>query len=178
MNTLLIHMNWKWNDNLIKCSFLCTTDKSRLGTKGMAPNIQSPVEPEITDIIDGIKGPKREFKVEIVWRNVAIMSGLHLAALYGLYLCFGSAHWQTIAFGMSYEVYICFTRQIANERRVWCLAVFLYVISGLGITAGAHRLWSHRAYKAKWPLRVILCIFNTIAFQVSLHLHWMHVFSE
>ncbi|CAG2163957.1 unnamed protein product [Oppiella nova] len=103
-------------------------------------------EPEITDIIDGIKGPKREFKVEIVWRNVAIMSGLHLAALYGFYLCFGSAHWQTIAF-----------------------AVFLYVISGLGITAGAHRLWSHRAYKAKWPLRVILCIFNTIAFQNSIY---------
>lgn len=46
------------------------------------------------------------------------------------------------------------------------LAVFLYVISGLGITAGAHRLWSHRSYRAKWPLRVILCIFNSIAFQV------------
>lgn len=37
---------------------------------------------------------------------------------------------------------------------------------GLGITAGAHRLWAHRAYKAKWPLRVILMLFNTLAFQV------------
>lgn len=42
----------------------------------------------------------------------------------------------------------------------------MYQISSLGITAGAHRLWSHRAYKAKWPLRVILIIFNSIAFQV------------
>ncbi|XP_043479028.1 acyl-CoA Delta-9 desaturase isoform X2 [Leptopilina heterotoma] len=27
---------------------------------------------------------------------------------------------------------------------------------GFGVTGGAHRLWTHRAYKAKWPLRVIL----------------------
>lgn len=41
-------------------------------------------------------------------------------------------------------------------------------MSGLGITAGAHRLWAHRSYKAKFPLRVILMIFNTIAFEVIL----------
>jgi len=82
------------------------------------------------------------YKREIVWRNVIIMSLLHLSALYGLYLCIVSAKWQTFAF-----------------------AVFLYVISGLGITAGAHRLWSHRSYKAKWPLRIMLCAFNTLAFQ-------------
>lgn len=33
------------------------------------------------------------------------------------------------------------------------------------MTAGAHRLWTHRSYKAKWPLRLILIIFNTVAFQ-------------
>lgn len=42
--------------------------------------------------------------------------------------------------------------------------------AALGITAGAHRLWCHRAYKAKWPLRMILMIFQTIAFQVQLKL--------
>lgn len=46
-------------------------------------------------------------------------------------------------------------------------AVFLYLCSGLGITAGAHRLWSHKSYKAKVPLRLILTFFNTIAFQVK-----------
>ncbi|XP_012160504.1 acyl-CoA Delta(11) desaturase isoform X2 [Ceratitis capitata] len=51
------------------------------------------------------------------------------------------------------------------------LTIFLYLISGLGITAGAHRLWAHRAYKAKWPLRLILMIFNTIAFQDAAY-HW------
>jgi stearoyl-CoA desaturase (delta-9 desaturase) len=54
-----------------------------------------------------------------------------------------------------------------------CLFVCLFTAGfayatcgGLGITAGAHRLWAHRSYKAKWQLRVILGIFQTIAFQV------------
>jgi stearoyl-CoA desaturase (delta-9 desaturase) len=109
----------------------------------MAPNIQSPVENEIKDII---VGNKSEFKLQIVWRNVFIMAALHLSALYGFYLFCTDSKWQTNVF-----------------------AIFLYVISGLGITAGAHRLWSHRSYRAKWPLRVILCIFNTIAFQNSIY---------
>lgn len=41
----------------------------------------------------------------------------------------------------------------------------------MGITAGAHRLWAHRSYKAKWPLRLMLMIFNTIAFQDAAY-HW------
>lgn len=50
--------------------------------------------------------------------------------------------------------------------------MILYSASGLGITAGAHRLWAHRSYKAKWPLRLILMIFNTIAFQDAA-IHWV-----
>lgn len=49
--------------------------------------------------------------------------------------------------------------------------VILTNIGGLGITAGAHRLWAHRAYKAKLPLRVLLMLFNTIAYQYSV-IHW------
>lgn len=45
-------------------------------------------------------------------------------------------------------------------------AYLYYVISALGITAGAHRLWSHRTYKARLPLRLFLIIANTMAFQV------------
>ncbi|KRT83168.1 hypothetical protein AMK59_3767 [Oryctes borbonicus] len=41
----------------------------------------------------------------------------------------------------------------------------MYQISGLGITAGAHRLWAHKSYKAKWPLSLFLAMCNTIAFQ-------------
>ncbi|RVE52666.1 hypothetical protein evm_002785 [Chilo suppressalis] len=83
---------------------------------------------------------KRELK--IVWRNVFIFLYLHIAALYGGYLFLTSVMWKT---------------RIAT--------IILYVISGLGITAGAHRLWAHKSYKAKLPLRILLTFFNTLAFQ-------------
>ncbi|CAH0558586.1 unnamed protein product [Brassicogethes aeneus] len=43
--------------------------------------------------------------------------------------------------------------------------LLMVYISGFGITAGAHRLWSHRAYKAKWPLRLLLVFLFTITGQ-------------
>lgn len=30
------------------------------------------------------------------------------------------------------------------------------LVTNMGVTAGAHRLWSHKAYKAKRPLQLIL----------------------
>lgn len=89
---------------------------------------------------------KDKFNAEIVWRNVILMSALHFGALVGIYLAFVSAQWKTVVF-----------------------AYLLYIAAGLGITAGAHRLWSHRSYKAKWPLRLILALYNTIAFQNSIY---------
>ena len=85
---------------------------------------------------------KGKYEMRIVWRNVIIFAYLHLAALYGAYLLFTSAKLMTTAFAYS-----------------------MYVLSGLGITAGAHRLWAHKAYNAKWPLQVLLMILNTIAFE-------------
>lgn len=49
----------------------------------------------------------------------------------------------------------------------------MYVISVFGITASAHRFFSHKSYKAKWPLRVILVIFNSVSWQNSA-LDWAH----
>lgn len=47
------------------------------------------------------------------------------------------------------------------------VAVFITTYTtGFGITAGVHRLWSHRAYKAKWPLRLLLIFLFTITGQV------------
>ena len=47
------------------------------------------------------------------------------------------------------------------------IGLFTYFLGALGITAGAHRLWAHRSYKAKTPLRVFLAFCNFVAFQVS-----------
>lgn len=100
----------------------------------------------VKDIEKLKKAEKR--KLKLVWRNIIAFGYLHAAALYGAYLIFTSAKWQTILFAFA-----------------------LYVVSGLGITAGAHRLWAHKSYKAKWPLRLMLMIFNTIAFQDAAF-HW------
>lgn len=43
------------------------------------------------------------------------------------------------------------------------------IFAGFGVTAGAHRLWAHKSYKAKLPLRIILMIFQTMAFQNCIH---------
>lgn len=40
--------------------------------------------------------------------------------------------------------------------------------TAFGITAGYHRLWSHRAYSATLPLRIMLMILGTNAFQGSI----------
>ena len=61
--------------------------------------------------------------------------------------------------------------------------ILLYLISTLGITAGSHRLWTHKSYEASFLLRIILMIFSSIANQGSIY-HWVrdhiihHKFSD
>lgn len=50
-------------------------------------------------------------------------------------------------------------------------AYFLSFITKLGITAGSHRLWSHRSYKATLPVRIFLMLATSIANQGSIW-HW------
>lgn len=100
----------------------------------------------LTDVTTLKKAEKRQ--LQYVWRNIIAFTYLHIAAVYGLWLALSSAKFQTNI-----------------------LAFFLYVASGLGITAGAHRLWAHRSYKARFPLRVILAVLNTLAFQ-DCAMHW------
>lgn len=95
---------------------------------------------------------KNNFKLDsalkrIVWRNVLLFVYLHAGFLYGSYLTFSF--------------------QINPLTFLW--AVVLGVYSGLGITAGAHRLWAHRCYKARWPLRLFLCLANSMAFQNDIY---------
>ncbi|KDR18593.1 (11Z)-hexadec-11-enoyl-CoA conjugase-like isoform X2 [Zootermopsis nevadensis] len=101
-----------------------------------------------------------QLRHSIVWRNVVIFLYVHLAALYGIYV------------GIF---------QMKALTAIWVLGYG--GLGALGITAGAHRLWAHRSYKARWQLRVILGIFQTIAFQNHIY-EWArdhrvhHKFSE
>jgi len=47
------------------------------------------------------------------------------------------------------------------------LTIIMYFWTGLGITAGYHRMWSHRAYDAHWIIRLILCVGGAAAYEGS-----------
>ncbi|CAK1584999.1 unnamed protein product [Parnassius mnemosyne] len=81
-------------------------------------------------------------KYDIIYLNILKHIFLHLCAVYGMYLMFTEAQWKTVIFN-----------------------VFYFHAGALGITIGAHRLWTHKAFKAKLPLEILLMLFNSIAFQ-------------
>ncbi len=49
------------------------------------------------------------------------------------------------------------------------VALFLvfYIMTGLSITLGYHRLFSHLSFKAKWPVKLFVLIFGSAAFENS-----------
>jgi stearoyl-CoA desaturase (delta-9 desaturase) len=50
----------------------------------------------------------------------------------------------------------------------WLIAFALLWASGVSITAGYHRLWSHRAYAAHWSVRLFFALFGAMALQNSI----------
>lgn len=115
------------------------------------------------------KAEKRPLKW--VWRNIIAFGYLHLAAVYGAWLFLTAAKWETAIFGKIFGFIKFIIKRFESDNLFYISAYIMYVVSGLGITAGAHRLWAHRSYKAKLPLRIILAVFNTIAFQ-DCAMHW------
>uniref|UniRef100_A0A4W5K7C8 Stearoyl-CoA desaturase 5 n=1 Tax=Hucho hucho TaxID=62062 RepID=A0A4W5K7C8_9TELE len=96
---------------------------------------------------------------EIVWRNVILMALLHVGAVYSLLV-------------------------IPRAKALtWVWSYVCFIMTALGVTAGVHRLWSHRSYRAKLPLRVFLAAANSMAFQNDIY-EWArdhrvhHKFSE
>jgi stearoyl-CoA desaturase (delta-9 desaturase) len=63
------------------------------------------------------------------------------------------------------------------------LAVFFYVVTGLGVTVGFHRYLTHGSFKAKRPLRVALAVAGSMAIQGDV-VQWVadhrrhHAFSD
>lgn len=53
------------------------------------------------------------------------------------------------------------------QTSVAVTAFILYFLTGISITAGYHRLYSHRAYKAHPVYEIILLFFGTLATQSS-----------
>ena len=60
--------------------------------------------------------------------------------------------------------------KLAAQGLRWSeIGVFLamYSVIGLSITVGYHRLFSHRAFQASWPVRLLALLFGAAAFQNS-----------
>ncbi len=63
---------------------------------------------------------------------------------------------------------------IANHAIHWqtiLLTIFFTFAGGMSITAGYHRLFSHKTYKAAWPIRLFFVIFGGASFEGSV-LEW------
>ncbi|XP_018014012.1 delta(9)-fatty-acid desaturase fat-7-like [Hyalella azteca] len=83
---------------------------------------------------------------KVLWDMVVAIVVLHSGAVYGLFLT------------------------ITGQIKVFSMifTVLMAIISGLGVTMGVHRLWSHRSYKASLPVRLALMGLNCVAFQQSI----------
>ncbi|KAG5328646.1 ACO11 desaturase, partial [Acromyrmex charruanus] len=73
------------------------------------------------------------FKTEPKWFNIIIICFLHLGFAYA-----------------------CFTFNFFENLMTTAWLLGTSIVAGFGVTGGAHRLWTHRSYKAKWQLRTIL----------------------
>ncbi len=49
----------------------------------------------------------------------------------------------------------------------WAVAGFMYLAGMVSLTGGYHRLFSHRAYEASWPVRLVALLFAAGTFQYS-----------
>lgn len=64
-----------------------------------------------------------------------------------------------------------------TKTKYFVLVIAYGSFSALGATAGGHRLWSHRAYKADYKLRILLCIAHTAVGQKPLY-EWVIDYSN
>lgn len=91
-------------------------------------------------------GQTFRFETNVRWTHVSFMLLIHLIAAHAIVrIAAGNVSWATIAF-----------------------AFMLHQLCAFGLTAGVHRLWSHRAYKARLPLRIFLMLCQTLTFQKSI----------
>ncbi len=80
----------------------------------------------------------------ICWSTVAGLSLIHVASIVGVIWIVVHPSWATLA-----------------------LAVGMYTLCGLAITAGYHRLFAHRTYRASPPVRWAMLAFGAATFQNS-----------
>ncbi|OEF07542.1 acyl-CoA desaturase [Vibrio genomosp. F10] len=89
-------------------------------------------------------------KPPLIWLNIFIFTS-------SLFLAIIVAPWYGFTYGLGIE------------HLIWLVVCFSFC--SLSITAGYHRLWSHKTYQAHWSLRLAFAIGGAFAMQNSI-LHW------
>ncbi|XP_028168324.1 acyl-CoA desaturase 1-like isoform X2 [Ostrinia furnacalis] len=109
--------------------------------------IQDKFEIDKEDLDGELKiiGTDYTYTHRILWPIVLAMAVLHIGAITGLGLVLGG--------------------YVKVASILW--AIFLSLVATEGAHMGAHRCFSHRAFKAKPLLKVILLIMQTISGQVK-----------
>jgi len=85
---------------------------------------------------------------QVLWDMVFCIVMFHVFVVWGIY------HWWTLQ----------------ARWQSWFFVPVLSYAGGLGITLGTHRLWTHKAFKAVLPVRIVLMLMNSLAFQESIYL--------
>ena len=125
-----------------------------------SPSASPAAVPSPPTVVAGSSETPALYPIPIVWKNVLLFVILHSSLFYSLYAILTDWPFATVMF-----------------------ATAVGLTSGLGVTVGAHRLWSHRSYKARLPLRVFLMLAMTTAGQNDIY-EWCrdhrvhHKFSE
>jgi len=75
-----------------------------------------------------------------------------------------------------YGIYLLVSGHVGAKTVLF--SVFLWIVSGLGVTAGAHRLWTHQSYKVTPCMEALLIVMFSIADQGAIEgwalTHAMH----
>ncbi|KAH8260578.1 hypothetical protein KR038_007184, partial [Drosophila bunnanda] len=87
-------------------------------------------------------------RLKLVWSNIILFVTAHTLSVYGLWLLFVESTWIT-----------------------FLTIIPAFILTGVGISGGAHRLFAHRTFKANTQLKLLLLFLDTLAFQGAVY-YW------
>ncbi|XP_068632669.1 acyl-CoA Delta-9 desaturase [Battus philenor] len=141
------------------------SNKGRINYNRMCQKDYEKVRPRETTYLALVREWEKKigFVTPIRWTNAISITIFHLFTVIALFFYISSGQspkWETLFFGF-----------------------FVGHVAGFGVTAGVHRYWTHRSYKATLPLQIILVICYSVAGQNNIY-NWVrdhrihHKFSE
>lgn len=118
-----------------------------------------------------------EFSGDIVWFNTIGFVILHALFLIGSIRCSGTilffypiVQWKTILWCE------CLQSLDASGINKFLFSAFVIgVLSAQGVLMGAHRLYSHKSYKASKYLKAVLLFWQTVAGQVGAFFFFLNI---